>query len=119
MPEHPYNSGIGQTDLMRAAVKGDSEEIARILTMEHPGFVSVQQEQENVAQDRCSCVAGHCHIDRLQSDPDFIGCATSAHLATQIEPADHNSVKMILTGPIYNYCFYRSSAYNSVLLWTY
>jgi hypothetical protein len=33
MPEYPYNSNIGQTDLMGAAYNGDAEAIARILAM--------------------------------------------------------------------------------------
>lgn len=33
MPEYPYNSDIGQTELMGAAYNGDADEAARILSM--------------------------------------------------------------------------------------
>jgi ankyrin repeat protein len=33
MPEYPYNSDIGQTDLMGAAYNGDADEVGNILAM--------------------------------------------------------------------------------------
>jgi len=59
VPEYPYNSEIGQTELMGAAFNGDAEAVARILAM--PCDVDAQ-DSHGVSSLMYAAMQGHTDV---------------------------------------------------------
>ncbi len=63
MPEYPYNSEIGQTELMGAAFNGDADEVGRILAM--PCDMDAQ-DSHGVSALMYAAIQGHVEaVERL------------------------------------------------------
>jgi len=86
MPEYPYNSDIGQTDLMGAAYNGDADEVLRILAM--PCDIDAQDTHGMTAL-MYAALSGHNEVVKCLIEHkavwNFSRSNVSRHLCTQFD----------------------------------